>query len=104
MEVPVFAFNLRSPPTLPSLGVDNYCAALSDIIDANNVTTIVLIDAGVDSVLRGDEEGIGTYGEDLLSILAVKKLLDTRGKAATGLPIDAYVMCVGLGTEVLLIS
>jgi hypothetical protein len=36
------------------------------VVAANNVTTVVLIDAGVDSLLCGDEQGCGTFGEDLL--------------------------------------
>lgn len=50
---------------------------------------MVLVDAGVDSVCRGDEEGVGTFGEDLMSILAVRRL---QG-------VSRHVMCVGLGTE-----
>lgn len=69
----------------------NYADALLDIVEANGVSTIVLIDAGVDSILRGDEHGTGTYEEDLLSVLAVRSL---GARVA-----EKYLMCVGLGTE-----
>ena len=40
-------------------------------------------------MLRGDEEGVGTYSEDLLTILAVRQMAHLK----------RYLMCVGLGTE-----
>jgi hypothetical protein len=49
----------------------------------------LLVDAGVDSVLKGDESGLGTYGEDLLSFLAIKNL-KVKHK---------FIMCIGLSTE-----
>jgi len=54
-----------------------------------NLDTIVLVDAGVDSLLKHDEQGVGTYGEDLMSIFAARD---------TPVP-HKYLMTVGLGTE-----
>jgi len=41
-------------------------------------------------MLKGDEQGLGTFAEDLLSIVAVKNTKNVRNK---------YLMCVGLSTE-----
>ena len=49
---------------------------------------MLLCDSGVDSMLKHDEEALGTVAEDLLTMLAVHKL-----------HVPAMLMCVGLGTE-----
>jgi len=83
-DVPVYAFSLYD------LGVKSYAEAIQELVKMYQLDTVVLVDAGVDSVLKNDEEGMGTYSEDLLSICAVKQLPDLKYK---------YLTCVGLGTE-----
>lgn len=50
---------------------------------------IVLVDGGIDALLRGDERSIGTPSEDLASLVAV---------ADTDVP-TKLLACVGLGSE-----
>lgn len=51
--------------------------------------TIVLVDGGIDSILRGDEKRIGTPVEDMSSISAVSQLEVER----------KFVTCLGFGAE-----
>jgi len=76
--------------SLFDIGVQQLTTAYENLCQMYNIDTIILVDAGVDSVLKGDEQGLGTFGEDLLSILAVKNTKNVLYK---------YLMCVGLGTE-----
>lgn len=71
------------------------------MIKKYDVDTILLIDAGihsqnptlravgVDSLLKHDEQGLGTFGEDLMSIFAARQC---------NVP-NKYLLTVGLGTE-----
>jgi hypothetical protein len=51
---------------------------------------VLLVDGGVDGILRGDEQGLGTILEDAYSLAAVAAL--------TNLP-HRWLMCVGFGSE-----
>lgn len=51
---------------------------------------IVLIDGGIDSILRGDESSLGTPSEDLASLSAVHQLDDVPTR---------LIACVGFGAE-----
>jgi len=82
-DIPVYAFSLFD------MGVPQLTEAFDKICKMYSIDTIILCDAGVDSILKGDEQGMGTFAEDLLSILAVKNM---------NVPYK-YLMCVGLGTE-----
>lgn len=54
------------------------------------IDAIVLVDGGVDSLMRGDESGAGTLLEDTLSLIAVGSL-----------PVPVKILaCIGFGTEV----
>jgi hypothetical protein len=53
------------------------------------IDTIVLVDGGVDSLLRGDESSLGTPAEDLVSLAAVAELDG----------VERILACVGLGAE-----
>jgi hypothetical protein len=55
-----------------------------------NIDAILLVDGGVDSLMRGDEIGAGTLVEDSISLAAVDTL-DTPVK---------LLACIGFGTEV----
>lgn len=53
--------------------------------------SIVLIDGGTDSLLRGEEETLGTPGEDMTSIAAVDQLdLPTKILGCIGFGIDTF--------------
>jgi hypothetical protein len=56
LDLPVYAFNLRGERG-PKLGVANYASAVAAICEKHAIGHLVLVDAGVDSVCRGDEEG-----------------------------------------------
>ena len=65
---------------------DNYRA----LIEHLSLDGILLIDGGVDSLMRGDETQLGTAVEDATSLLAVSELTDV--------PIR-LIACVGFGAE-----
>jgi hypothetical protein len=54
------------------------------------IDLIVLIDGGIDALLRGDECSLGTPAEDLTSLAAVSLIEGT----------DALLACVGFGAEI----
>lgn len=56
-----------------------------------DIDTVILADGGTDSLMRGDEAGLGTPQEDIASIAAVDEL-DIKNKylLCTGFGIDAY--------------
>jgi hypothetical protein len=51
---------------------------------------IVLVDGGTDSLMRGDEIGLGTPEEDALSMIAVQQLQTNAEK---------YLLCLGFGID-----
>jgi hypothetical protein len=54
------------------------------------IDAMILIDGGVDSLMRGDEEGAGTLLEDAISLTAIDSLV---------IPVK-ILACLGFGTEV----
>jgi hypothetical protein len=54
--------------------------------------TILLVDGGMDSVMRGDEAGLGTPQEDIASLLAVDTVpgVDRKLLACIGFGIDSF--------------
>ena len=55
------------------------------------VDAIVLVDGGTDSLLRGDEAGLGTPSEDMASIAAVDDVeVPTKLLASIGFGVDAF--------------
>lgn len=54
------------------------------------IDCIILVDGGVDSLMRGDEPEPGTLFEDTLSLLAVSEMASVRKR---------LVACLGLGVE-----
>jgi hypothetical protein len=81
-EVPIWCFEKTGARPL----VQNYRA----LIDYLEIDAIILIDGGIDSLLRGDEPEIGTMFEDSLSLLAVQEARNVPTK---------ILACVGLGIE-----
>ncbi len=66
--------------------IENYHA----LIDHLGIDGILLIDGGVDSLLRGDEPQIGTLLEDAISLIAVSEL--------KSIPVK-LMACLGFGAE-----
>jgi hypothetical protein len=56
-----------------------------------DIDTVVLVDGGTDSLMRGDEAGLGTPQEDIASIAAVDELnVPRKFLAGIGFGVDAY--------------
>jgi hypothetical protein len=70
-------------------GVVPLANAYRGLVKRLGIDAIVLIDGGVDALLRGDERSLGTPSEDLTSLAAVATL-DVPTK---------ILACVGLGAE-----
>lgn len=70
-------------------GVIQLRAAYQNIIERHKIDTIILVDGGTDSLMRGDEEGLGTPDEDAASLVAVRELPVPR----------KLLVCVGFGAD-----
>ena len=71
-------------------GVVPLAAAYAKLVSDLQIDTVVLVDGGIDALLRGDETSIGTPAEDLSSLAAVRQLEVPR----------KILACVGLGAEI----
>jgi hypothetical protein len=60
------------------------------LIEHLHIDALILVDGGVDSLMRGDEASPGTFIEDTITLAAVKELV---------LPVKLQV-CLGFGTEI----
>ncbi|MBA3873397.1 MAG: DUF1152 domain-containing protein [Anaerolineae bacterium] len=67
--------------------LENYQTLISHL----KIDAIILIDGGVDSLLRGDETDVGTLLEDTVSLIAVSELKDVPVR---------MIACVGMGAEI----
>jgi len=81
MEVPVFCFQRT--------GVVTLIKAWQAVVQELQLDAIILADGGTDSLMRGDEYGLGTPQEDLASIAAVHAL---------DVPIK-ILSCLGFGVD-----
>jgi hypothetical protein len=72
-----------------NVGVEPLRRAYESLVETLDIDAIVLIDGGVDSLLRGDETSLGTPAEDFASLAAVDSL---------DLPVKVLA-CVGFGAE-----
>jgi hypothetical protein len=70
-------------------GVQPLLEAYRTLIAHLGVDTVVLVDGGTDSLMRGDEHGLGTPQEDIASITAVHEL-DVPRK---------LLVCLGFGID-----
>jgi hypothetical protein len=80
-EIPIYCFYCRGVKPL----VENY----QILIKLLSVDTVILVDGGTDSLMRGDEVDLGTPEEDITSITAVNEL-DVERKILT---------CLGFGVD-----
>ena len=72
-------------------GVAPICEAYEALVDEYGIDTVVLVDGGTDSLMRGDEFGLGTPQEDIASIAAVSALeLENKFLVCIGFGIDAF--------------
>jgi hypothetical protein len=71
-------------------GAEPLLAAYRQLVEHLEIDGILLVDGGVDSLMRGDEAEMGTVLEDACSLAAVSQLgsLSFRG-----------IACIGLGAE-----
>ncbi len=81
-NVPIWAFQKTGARPL----LDAYRA----LVDHLKIDTILLVDGGVDSLLRGDEPALGTIVEDTISLAAVNELEGVEHKS---------VVCSAFGAE-----
>ena len=82
-EVPVYRFGAGGAQEI----LGHYRQLAQDLcLDA-----LVLVDGGTDSLLRGDEPGLGSPGEDVASLAAAQQLeLPVRLLASLGFGLDAH--------------
>lgn len=82
-EVPVYTFERT--------GVVPLTEVYRALVDHLKLDAIVLVDGGTDSIMRGDEIGLGTPTEDMASICAVNQV-DDKG-------LKRFLVCVGFGID-----
>lgn len=71
-------------------GVEPLRRAYVHLVEAHAIDAIVVVDGGVDALLRGDESALGTPAEDLATLAAIR-----------GLPVATKILAgVALGAEV----
>jgi hypothetical protein len=72
-------------------GVQPLLEAYRALVARLGVDTIILVDGGTDSLMRGDEDGLGTPQEDIASITAVHELeVERKLLACLGFGVDHY--------------
>ena len=81
LGTPVYVFGKAGFKTLQ--------AGYEKVVKEHGIDTIILLDGGVDSLMRGDEEGCGSVFQDTLSLGVVDSL---------NVP-QKILACVGFGTE-----
>ncbi len=80
-DTPVYCFERT--------GVRPLVAGYQALVEQLSLDTVLLIDGGTDSLMRGDESGLGTPHEDISSIAAVDEL-----------PVEQKMLaCLGFGVD-----
>lgn len=82
-EVSIYAF--------PQCGTAPLIDAYNQLRLRLNLDAVVLVDGGTDSLMRGDEFGLGTPEEDIASLVAVNSLVPTGCKT--------FLACIGFGID-----
>jgi len=62
------------------------------LIDEHTIDAVVIVDGGSDSLMRGDEEGLGDPIEDCVSVTTVAALTEPTG-------VDTLLLTIGLGAD-----
>jgi len=73
IEVPVYMFE-------HDIGVVPLLQAYKVIVERHNIEAVILVDGGTDSLMFGNEQGVGTPTEDMTSICAVDLLPNVKKK------------------------
>jgi len=82
-EIPIYCFERT--------GVKPLLASYQALVKDLGVDTIILVDGGTDSLMRGDEAGLGTPHEDIASILSVNELpVERKMLACLGFGVDHF--------------
>jgi hypothetical protein len=81
-ETPVFA--------IERAGVRPVSLAYQWLNQALSIDTLILVDGGMDSLMRGDEAGLGTPQEDMASLAAASAVTSVTSK---------FLLCVGFGVD-----
>jgi len=77
--------------SFPQCGVVPLRAAYNKLIDELDLDAIVLVDGGTDSLMRGDEVGLGTPSEDIASMAAVNgSNVKTKVLSCLGFGVDRF--------------
>jgi len=75
----------------PKTGVMPLEAAYNAVVAKFGIDTVILIDGGTDSIIKGDEPGLGTVVEDATSLVAVNELdVPRKLLACLGFGIDHF--------------
>lgn len=74
---------------LADVGAARLTLAYQRLVEHLKVDAILIVDGGVDSLMRGDEEGAGSLLEDTLTLIAVNNL---------DVPVK-ILACIGFGAE-----
>lgn len=75
---------------IPKLGVKLQAKYYQQIVEDNEIDTVIAVDGGVDSLMQGDEANGGTMLEDFISLTALGQLKNVK----------KYLVCAGFGAEV----
>jgi hypothetical protein len=82
-EVPIYCFERT--------GVKPLLASYRALVECLSLDTIILVDGGTDSLMRGDEAGLGTPQEDISSIVSVNELaIERKMLACLGFGVDYF--------------
>lgn len=82
-SIPIYAFSRTGATPLRH----NYEWLIQEL----NLDTIILVDGGTDSLMRGDEDGLGTPEEDFVSLTAVSALaIHQKLLVCLGFGVDYY--------------
>lgn len=82
-EVPVYCFQRTGVRTLRT--------AWQTLVEELNLDAVVLTDGGTDSLMRGDESGLGTPSEDIANLVAVHGLnIPVKILSCLGFGVDAF--------------
>lgn len=74
---------------LEKVGVEPLRTAWQALVDRVEPDALVLVDGGTDILMRGDEAGLGTPAEDMVSLAAVSRLAIA----------ERLVVCLGFGVD-----
>lgn len=73
------------------VGVAPLRAAYDELVRSLRIDALILVDGGTDILMRGDEAGLGTPAEDMVSLAAASKLdVPTKIVTCLGFGIDSF--------------